>query len=66
MKQELAPLEAPGMRSPRKASSRFISLRGLPGILAGSLALLGMAALALRFDPPAASLMAGERRASND
>lgn len=52
MKQELAPLEAPGMRSPRKTSSRLITLRGLPGILAGSLALLGMAALALRFDLP--------------
>ncbi|MGV3504600.1 MAG: hypothetical protein ACO1O1_12910 [Adhaeribacter sp.] len=52
MKQELAPLETPGRRTPQKASSRLISLRGLPGILAGSLALLGMAALALRFDLP--------------
>lgn len=52
MKQELAPLQAPGMRSPRRASSRLISLRGLPGILVGSLALGGIAALALRFDLP--------------
>ncbi|MGV3641601.1 MAG: hypothetical protein ACO1NZ_13835 [Adhaeribacter sp.] len=52
MKQELAPLQAPGKRFPRKASSRLITLRGLPGILAGCLALLGMAALALRYDLP--------------
>ena len=53
MKQQPAPLETlTEIRALMEKSSRFISLRGLSGVFAGTFALLGMAAVAWRFDLP--------------
>jgi hypothetical protein len=53
MKQQPEPLETLAeIRALMERSSRFISLSGLSGVFAGIFALLGVAALALRFELP--------------
>ena len=53
MKKQPEPLETlTEIRALMERSSRFISLSGLAGVFAGTFALLGIAALALRFDLP--------------
>jgi hypothetical protein len=53
MKQQPEPLETlTEIRALMERSSRFISLSGLSGVLAGTFALLGIALVAFRFDLP--------------
>jgi hypothetical protein len=53
MKQQPEPLETlTEIRALMERSSRFISLSGLSGVFAGTFALLGIAAIAFRFDLP--------------